>query len=268
MAGAPEPALRGRWTAVTGASAGIGAATARALAQAGMSLVIGARRLERLEALARELTAAHDVAALAVPLDVTDPASVEAFAAAAEQAAGAAGVHLLVNNAGLARGVARIPAAAAADEAGWEQMLAVNVMGLLRVTRRFVQPMAARGSGHVIHLGSLAGIETYEGGSVYCASKAAVRVISKALRLELLGSGVRVTCINPGLVNETEFSLVRLGSEEQAAAVYAGIQPLSAGDVARAIAWVAALPAHVNIEELNLQPVDQASAQKIARRPR
>ena len=268
MAGAPQSALRGRWGAVTGASAGIGAATARELAAAGMSLVLGARRLPRLQDLARELSAAHDVATVPLALDVTDPASVEAFAAEAERAAGAAGVHLLVNNAGLARGVARIPAATAADEAGWREMLDVNVMGLLRVTRRFVQPMAARGSGHVIHMGSLAGLETYEGGSVYCASKAAVRVISKALRLELLGSGVRVTCINPGLVNETEFSLVRLGSEEQAAAVYAGLTPLNAGDVARAVAWVAGLPAHVNIEELDLQPVDQASAQKIARRPR
>ena len=265
MAGATEPALRGRWAAVTGASAGIGAASARALAQAGMSLVIGARRLERLEALARELTAAHDVAALAVPRDVTDPASVEAFAAAAEQAAGAAGVHLLVNNAGLARGVARIPAAAAADEAGWEQMLAVNVMGLLRVTRRFVQPMAARGSGHVIHLGSLAGIETYEGGSVYCASKASVRIITRALRYELLGSQVRVSCINPGMA-ETEFSVVRLGDKARADAVYAGMTPLTADDVAASIEWVAALPAHVNIEELDSQPVDQASAQRVHRR--
>ena len=266
MTGRAEGALRGRWAAITGASAGIGAATAHELARAGLSLVLGARRVPRLEALAAELTAAHDVAVVPQALDVTNAASVERFAAAAEGAAGPAGVHLLVNNAGLARGVARIPTATPADEAGWEKMLAVNVLGLLRVTRRFVQPMAARGSGHVIHLGSLAGLETYEGGSVYCASKAAVRVISKALRLELLGTGVRVTCINPGLVNETEFSLVRLGSEEKAAAVYAGLTPLSAADVGRAIAWVAGLPAHVNIEELNLQPVDQASAQKIARR--
>jgi NADP-dependent 3-hydroxy acid dehydrogenase YdfG len=264
---AADRPLAGRWAAITGASAGIGEATARRLAAAGMSLALGARRLPRLQELAHELSAAHAVQAEAIALDVREPASVAAFAQAAERAAGAAGVHLLVNNAGLARGVARIPTATEADEAGWEEMLAVNVLGLLRVTRRFVQPMVARGGGHVIHMGSLAGLETYEGGSVYCASKAAVRVISKALRLELLGSGVRVTCINPGLVNETEFSRVRLGSDEKAAAVYAGMKPLSADDVARAVAWVAALPAHVNIEELDLQPVDQASAQRVFRRP-
>ncbi len=259
--------LAGRWAVVTGASAGIGAATAAELAARGMALVLGARRLQRLAALCEELRRAHGIEAVPLPLDVRDPRSVAAFADAAERHAGAAGVHLLVNNAGLARGVARIPTATAEDEAGWEEMLAVNVLGLLRVTRRFVPAMVARRAGHVVNLGSLAGIETYEGGSVYCASKAAVRVVSKALRLELLGSGVRVTCINPGLVTQTEFSLVRLGSEDKAAAVYAGMTPLAAGDVARAIAWVAGLPDHVNIEELNLQPVDQASAQKVARRP-
>jgi len=265
MPGAPCE-LRGRWAAITGASAGIGAATARRLAARGMHLVLGARRTERLAALASDLGARHGVRAVPLALDVADGASVDAFAAQAHAEAGPAGVHLLLNNAGFARGVARIPTATAADERDWEEMFAVNVLGLLRVTRRFVPAMLARDAGHVINLGSLAGRETYEGGSVYCATKASVRVISKALRLELLGSRVRVTCINPGLV-ETEFSLVRLGSQARADAVYAGMTPLDAEDIAGAIEWVASLPEGTSIEELDLQPVDQASAQKVHRRP-
>jgi 3-hydroxy acid dehydrogenase / malonic semialdehyde reductase len=258
--------LHGRVAVITGASAGIGAATARELAMRGMPLVLGARRRERVESLARALSAAHGERALGRVLDVRDAGSVAEFALAAEEFAGEAGVHVLVNNAGLARGVARIPTATAADEAGWEEMLAVNVLGVLRVTRAFIGGLVARDRGHVVNLGSLAALETYEGGSVYCASKAAVRVITRALRLELLGTGVRVTCINPGLVAENEFSLVRLGSEEKARAVYAGMTPLTSTDVARTIGWLLAQPAHVNVEELNLQPVDQASAQKVHRR--
>jgi len=266
LAGTRDETLRGRVAVITGASSGIGAATALALAAQGVSVVLGARRTQRLEALARQLAMVHDVRAIGLPLDVRSASSVEAFAVAAEEFAGTDGIAVLVNNAGLARGVARIPSASAADEAGWEEMFAVNVMGLLRVTRRFIGGMVARDRGHVINLGSLAGIETYEGGSVYCASKASVRIISKALRLELLATGVRVTCINPGLVTGNEFSLVRLGSEEKAAAVYAGMTALTSADVAATIAWVVSQPAHVNIEELNLQPVDQASAQKVHRR--
>lgn len=250
---------------VTGASAGIGAATARRLAARGMSLALGARRLQRLEDLAEELRETHGVEVLPAALDVRDAASVDAFGAAVDAFAGTAGVHLLVNNAGLALGVTRLPDATADDERDWEEMIDVNVMGLLRTTRRFLPGMVARGSGHVINLGSLAGIETYEGGAVYCASKSAVRVINRALRYELLGSGVRVTCINPGLV-ETEFSIVRLGDEAKAGSVYAGMTPLGADEIARAIEWVATLPAFMNIEELNLQPTDQASAQRVHRR--
>ncbi len=262
--------LRGRVAVITGASAGIGEFVARRLAARGMHLVLGARREQRLKSLSAELSGAHGVQCLAHSLDVTQSASVQAFSQAAEEFAtavgGPSGIHLLVNNAGVARGVARIPTATAEDEADWEAMLEVNVMGLLRVTRRFVPGMVARGGGHVIHMGSLAGIETYEGGSVYCASKASVRVITKALRLELLGSGVKVCCINPGLV-ETEFSTVRLGSQEASDKVYAGMTPLTGDHVAEAVEWVAGLPAFMNIEELALQPVDQASAQKVHRTP-
>jgi NADP-dependent 3-hydroxy acid dehydrogenase YdfG len=256
--------LAHRVAVVTGASAGIGEAVARRLAAQGMDLVLGARRVDRLNDLAVSLADEHGVRCLAHALDVTDAGAVGAFGGAADTFAGELGVHLLVNNAGAAFGVARIPTATPDDEADWAAMLDVNVMGLLRVTRRFVAGMVARGGGHVIHMGSLAGIETYEGGSVYCATKAAVRVISKALRLELLGTGVRVCCVNPGLV-ETEFSGVRLGSEEAAAAVYRGMTPLTGDEIARAVEWVACLPEFMNIEELTIQPVDQASAQKVHR---
>ncbi len=250
---------------ITGASAGIGAATARLFAARGAHLVLGARRVDRVRALADELQAAHGIRAIGSSLDVRDVASIEAFVESARAFVGAAGVAVLVNNAGLARGVAHIPHATEDDERGWEEMFDVNVMGLLRVTRRFVGDMVARGAGHVINLGSLAGIETYEGGAVYCATKSSVRVVTRALRLELLGTGVKVTCINPGLV-ETEFSVVRLGTQEQADAVYAGMTPLTGADVAEAILWTACLPAHMNIEEVQLQPTDQASAQKVHRR--
>jgi len=256
--------LAHRVAVVTGASSGIGQEVAKRLAAKGMDLVLGARRRSRLEDLATALSEQHGVRCLAHALDVTDPASVQSFGEASDAFAGESGVHLLVNNAGAAFGVARLPTATLEDEADWQAMLDVNVMGLLRVTRRFVAGMVARGGGHVIHMGSLAGIETYEGGSVYCATKAAVRVISKALRLELLGTGVRVCCVNPGLV-ETEFSQVRLGSDAAATKVYEGMTPLTGNEVAEAVEWVACLPDFVNIEEVTLQPVDQASAQKVHR---
>ena len=257
--------LSGRVAVITGASSGIGAASARRLAARGMALVLGARRSERLAALADALRAEHDVEVEPLPLDVCEPASVEAFVAAAQRAAGTRGVHLLLNNAGLARGVVRLPEATAADEEDWRVVLDTNVLGLLRTMRGFLPDMVARDAGHVVNLGSLAGLETYEGGAVYCASKAAVRVLSKALRLELLGTGVRVTCLNPGMV-ETEFSNVRLRDDGKADAVYAGMTPLTADDVARAIEWVATLPAYMSIEEMTIQPQDQASAQRVARR--
>jgi len=260
-----EVELAGRVAVITGASAGIGEAIARRLAARGMTLVLGARRLDRLASLAASLAQEHGVRCHALPLDVTQTASTEAFCRAAEAAAGSAGIFLLVNNAGLALGLARLPSASDADEADWDTMLATNVMGLLRVSRRLLPGLLARGVGHVVNMGSLAGIETYEGGSVYCASKAAVRVISKAMRLELLGSGVRVCCLNPGLV-ETEFSVVRLRDRAAAGAVYRGMTPLTGDDVARAVEWVVGLPPEVSIEELNLQPQDQAAAQKVHRR--
>lgn len=250
---------------ITGASSGIGAAIARRLAARGQALVLGARRLDRVDALAAALTAEHGVRCRALALDVRGVGSVDAFVAAALDFSGAQGPHLLVNNAGLALGVARLPTATLADEADWQTMLETNVLGLLRVTRRLLPALVARGAGHVINIGSVAALEPYEGGSVYCASKAAVRSITRAMRYELLGSGVRACCVHPGMV-DTEFSQVRLRDTQRAEAVYRGMTPLTADDVARAVVWVADQPPSSNVEELWLHPSDQASAQRVHRR--
>lgn len=257
--------LTGRVALVTGASAGIGEAVARRLAARGAHLFLGARRVERCQELAAELAAAHDLRAEAAPLDVRDEASVDAWVAAARAFAGDLGPAVLINNAGLALGMARLTEATREDEADWETMLDTNVMGLLRVTRRLLPALGEAERSHVVNIGSLAGVETYEGGSVYCASKAAVAIISEALRFELLGTGVRVCCIQPGLV-ETEFSVVRLRDDQANDKVYQGMTPLTADDVARAVEWVVTQPGVTNIETLRIQPVDQASAQRVHRR--
>jgi NADP-dependent 3-hydroxy acid dehydrogenase YdfG len=258
--------LQGRVAVVTGASAGIGAACARRLAARGCDLALGARRTDRLAALAEELERAHGVCVLVHALDVRERASVAAFGAAADAFAGTRGVHLLVNNAGMAQGISQVPAAGPAEEDAWEAMLDTNVLGKLRVLRHFIGGMVARDAGHVVLLGSRAALEAYEGGTVYCATKAAVRIAARALRLELFGTRVRVCCIHPGMV-ETEFSKVRLGSQEQADAVYAGMTPLTGDDVARVVEWVATLPAHVNIDEVTLMPTDQVAVRRVHRRP-
>lgn len=243
--------LRGSWAAVTGASSGIGAATAAELAARGCNLVLGARRMDRLEALRQDVHRSHpDTRVELVPLDVTDSTSCEAFARAAEAA------DVLVNNAGLALG--RDPVAQG-DEAEWRSMIETNVLGLLRVTRLLLPKMIERRRGTVVNVGSIAGIEAYAGGAVYCGTKAAVRSISKALRHELLGTGVRVCNVEPAAVH-TEFSEVRFrGNRELAAQVYEGFEPLSAADVAEAIGFLVSRPPHVTVEELVLYPTDQAS---------
>ncbi len=237
---------------VTGASAGIGAATARALAAAGFDVVVGARRLDRLESLARE------IGGRALPLDVTDPASVEAFARAIDRA------HVVVNNAGAAFGTDRIEAA---DDERWRQMFELNVLGALRMTRTFLPLLEASGDGHVINVGSIAGFETYIGGSGYTASKHALRALTKTLRLELLGKPIRVTEISPGLV-ETEFSLIRFeGDGDKAKQPYLGMTPLVAADIAECVAFAATRPSHVDIDEIVVRPRDQATATSVFRRP-
>ena len=240
-----------RVAVVTGASSGFGDATARALSREGFDLVLGARREERLRRLADELGARWR------PLDVTDRGSVESFCAAVER------VDVLVNNAGNAFGAETV---AEADEEKWRAMFELNVLGALRMTRELLAKLVASGDGLIVNLGSIAGFETYPGGGGYAASKHALRALTRTLRQELLGQPVRVTEIAPGLA-ETEFALVRYaGDAERARKLYAGMQPLVAGDVAAAIAWVATRPAHVNIDELVIRPRDQATATLVYRR--
>ena len=249
--------LENRIVCVTGASAGIGEACARAFAAAGARLLLMARRVDRLEALAAELGVPSFVAAL----DVRDRAAVEhTFAGLpAEWAA----IDVLVNNAGLGRGLDKLFEGSVDD---WDEMLDTNVKGLLHVDRAVVPLMVARGRGTVIHLGSIAGRQTYPGGNVYCASKHAVRALTDALRLDVLGTGVRVATVDPGMV-ETEFSEVRFhGDTARAQAVYRGLVPLGADDVAEAIVWVATRPPHVVVSDLVLLPVDQASANHVHRK--
>ncbi len=240
---------------VTGASAGFGTAIARRFIAAGEYVVIAARREDRLEALVKELgDHAH-----AIVLDVRDRAAVEAALAALP--APFAEIHVAVNNAGLALG---LEPAQRANVDDWDQMVDTNCKGLVYVTRAVLPGMVARKRGHVINLGSVAGTYPYPGGNVYGATKAFVHQLSLNLRSDLHGTGVRVTCIEPGLVGGTEFSNVRFagtaGADDKAAAVYANTQPLTAEDVAEAVMWATAQPAHVNINVIELMPVVQSFA--------
>lgn len=235
---------------ITGASSGIGAATARALAADGFRVVLGARRLERLEPLAAEL------GGVAMRLDVTEPESVD------ELVATVASCDVLVNNAGGALGLEHL---GAADEDRWRWMYEANVLGSMRVTRGLLGKLVESGDGHVVTVTSIAAFETYRGGAGYSAAKHAQRATLRALRLELLGQPVRVTEIAPGMV-ETEFSLVRFGGDEAAAArVYEGLRPLDASDVAECIRWAVAQPSHVNVDEIVVRPRAQATASEVHR---
>ncbi|HUZ43696.1 MAG TPA: SDR family NAD(P)-dependent oxidoreductase [Acidimicrobiales bacterium] len=235
---------------VTGASAGFGAAITRVLAGSGMKVVATARRIDRLSALAAEL----GPAVLPLALDVTDAGAVGRLVE--QLPADWAEVDVLVNNAGLALG---LEAAAEADLADWEQMIQTNCAGLARVTRALLPGMVERGRGHVVNIGSTAGTYPYPGGNVYGATKAFVHQFSLNLRADLAGTGVRVTCIEPGMAGGSEFSQVRFhGDEGKAAAVYAGTEPLTAEDVAEAVRWVVSLPAQVNINVVEMMPTAQS----------
>ena len=235
---------------ITGATSGIGRATALRLAKAGYDILATGRRTERLAALQAEIEAAGGRCTI-LAFDVRNEEEVRRHLEPIAQ------VDLLVNNAGLAAGLEHIDRG---DTRDWDAMIDTNVKGLLYVTRVIAPKMVAAGHGHIINLGSIAGTEPYENGAVYCASKHAVHAISQSMRADLLSSGIKVTEIRPGMV-ETEFSEVRFhGDRVRAAAVYEGVEPLTGADIAEAIAWVAQLPAHMNVNDMVLMPSQQAGS--------
>ena len=247
--------LNGKIVFITGASSGIGAATALAFAAEGACLLLAARRAEKLAAVASLALERGAAAVHSISLDVRDRRAVQA--AIDTLPPEWTQIEILVNNAGLSRGLEKFYAGKIED---WEEMIDTNVKGLLYVTRAVVPSMVERRHGHVVNLGSTAGELTYPNGAVYCATKAAERAINDGLRQDLLGTPVRVTTVDPGMV-ETEFSVVRFhGDTERATNVYKGIQPLTPEDVADAILWAASRPAHVNIARILLTPVQQANS--------
>lgn len=247
---------------VTGATSGIGAATAEAFCKAGVKeVIVTGRREDRLREAARKWSDRYDLDVAAIVMDVRDRAAMEETA---RDNPHLFDVDILVNNAGLAKGTEPLYAMKPED---WEEVMDTNVLGLLAMTRQVVPNMVKKGAGHVVNLGSVAGRWVYPGGAVYCASKHAVRVLSEGLRMDLHGTGVRVTNIEPGLV-ETEFSIVRYdGDESRAKKVYADTRPLRAEDIAETILWCVQRPAHVNIQELVIYPTDQAHVGMVHRRP-
>lgn len=246
---------------ITGASSGIGRACAGAFAQQGARLILAARRRNRLDELAAELklTPGRDV--LILELDVRSQAAVGQAVAGFPPDWDV--IDVLVNNAGLSRGLDKLHEGKLND---WEEMIDTNIKGLLYVSRSVIPGMVKRGRGHIINIGSVAGHEVYPGGNVYCATKFAAKALSKGLRLDLSGTGVRVSSVDPGMV-ETEFSLVRFrGDSERAGKVYQGLTPLSPDDIADAVVYCATRPPHVNISEMIVMPTAQASTTLVHRK--
>ncbi len=251
-----------RVVVVSGASSGIGYETAKQFAQAWQcSIAIGARRMDRLQELKDELFALGAREVYCESLDVRSDASTTNFVSQLMQRFPQ--IDVLVNNAGLVLGVDHIADGAVQD---WQTIFDTNVIGLLRLSRLVLPIMKQRQCGHIINIGSISGRQVYEGGGPYCGTKHAVKAITGTLKLELNGLNIRVSSIDPGLV-ETEFSVVRLGSEEKAKQVYQGMQPLTGADVAACVLFAANAPSHVNIDEILLTPTAQASASKVARKP-
>jgi 3-hydroxy acid dehydrogenase/malonic semialdehyde reductase len=256
--------LKNKWVLITGASSGFGAAAAIAFGSEGAKLLLGARRVDRLKKVAAESKKSGATKAYFHELDVSKTGSVEKFISWAKKKIGGKNLHVLINNAGGAHGIDTI---AEGKDADWEAMIQTNVLGVLRVTRAALPFMPHDDGASIINIGSVAGHWTYEGGAVYCAAKAGELQITRALRLELFGTGIRVGTVDPGLA-ETEFSLVRFkGDAAKAKNVYEGTIPLAAKDIAEILVWVASRPAHINIDELMVKPVDQAAIGKVFRRP-
>jgi len=253
--------LKNKIVFVTGASSGIGESTARAFAAEGAKILMCARRGERIEKLAKALETEHETAVHTFRLDVREQAAVDEAVAGLPEAWRA--IDILVNNAGLSRGLDKLPGGLVSD---WEEMIDTNVKGLLYVTRAVLPGMIERGRGHVINIGSIAGLEVYPGGAVYCASKFAVRALTKGLRLDLNGTPIRVSEVAPGMV-ETEFSVVRFhGDAERARKVYQGLTPLGPDDIAEAVVWCATRPLHVNVSDVVIWPTAQASPTLVHRK--
>ena len=246
---------------ITGASSGIGFACAKIFAQAGANLILAARRLDRLQNLAKDLENEYGRQVYPLQLDVRDRDQVESAIATLPNAWSQ--VDILINNAGLSRGLDKLHEGNIDD---WEEMIDTNIKGLLYVTRSLVPGMVSRGQGQVINIASVAGRQAYPNGNVYCATKAAVRMLSSALNMDLLGTPIRVSNIDPGMV-ETEFSQVRFhGDVERAKQVYEGIHPLTPEDIAEVALFCATRPPHVNISDLLVLATDQATATMVHRR--
>lgn len=245
---------------ITGATSGIGTACAYGFAQAGAKLILMGRRLERLQVLAADLQEKFSAQTQVLQLDVRDRPQIEAAVNALPKTW--TDINILINNAGLSRGLNKLHEGSIQD---WEEMIDTNVKGLLYMTRAIVPGMVARGQGHVVNIGSIAGHQTYPNGNVYCATKAAVRALSEGLKMDLLGTPVRVSSVDPGLV-ETEFSQVRFrGDEKRAEQVYQGLTPLTPEDIADIVLFCATRPAHVNISDVLVVPTDQSSATLVHR---
>ena len=253
--------IQDRIVVVTGASSGIGASCARLFAKEGASLILAARRRHKLDEIATELTETYQSKVHLLEMDISDRHSVEtAFASLPEPWHA---VDILVNNAGLSRGKENLQEG---EIQNWEEMIDTNLKGLLYVTRSLLPGMVKRDRGHIINIGSIAGHQAYPGGNVYCATKAAVRTLSQGIKMDLLGTPVRVSCVDPGTV-ETEFSQVRFrGDTEKAKQVYANMNPLTPDDIAEIVVFCATRPPHVNMSEVLVLATDQSSATMISRR--
>jgi len=247
--------LKNKTVLITGASAGIGKACAYAFAKEGANIIIGARRVDRLEKIKKEIEDKYSVKVLVIKLDVANRDEVISSIAGLKDEW--KNVDILVNNAGLGRGLNKLYED---NPEGWDEMIDTNVKGLLIVTKEVVRGMIERKDGHVINIGSIAGHQAYPGGSVYCATKHAVRAITESLRMETLEHKIRVSTVDPGMV-ETEFSDVRFyGDKEKATNVYKGLEPLTGDDIAETVLFCATRPKHVNINEIIVMPSAQATA--------
>ncbi len=252
--------IKGKIVFITGASSGIGMESAKAFAREGCKLILTARRIDRIKILAKELLKEFGTESLTLPLDVRKKEDV--FTLFEKLPEDWKKIDILLNNAGVGKGLSPLHES---DPEGWDEMIDTNVKGLLFVTKSVANLMIKNGSGHIINVGSVAGKEVYPNGNVYCATKFAVNALTKAMRVELYDKNIRVTTVDPGMV-ETEFSLIRFdGDEERAKNVYKGMTPLSPADIADTIIFCATRPAHVNISEVVIYPSDQANTTTVKR---